>query len=365
MAITGILSVLSTLQYNNLIIIVPKNEENLSVELNRTLNLFSSFIIAILSFLSFYLFPNFLRADEFDLIFFTIPFSVFLSGQNQVYRTFANRKKEYNHIVVNTVVVSLLTPLLSIFFGYIIDGPWGLFISLIVGQLVGYSYLYINLKRKYTLSLTFNFKKLFTFAKKHKEFPQFILGTEFLGTYVRKLPVLLLSKFFGLEIVGIYNLAVRMLSLPSQFIGNSVSEVFRQKISEISDSEKEMKKTYKDTFLLLFSLVIIPFITIQLFGPELFDFFFGDNWKKSGEISKILVWQFSLQMIISPLSFMFILKKKMKETFYCHIYLVLSSLAIFYLFKSNLNMILSTYVLNYCLIYLYYLRRSYSFTSHV
>lgn len=368
MATTGIIAVFSTLQYLNTILIAKtEDESSIALSLNRFLNIFLSLLCLLLVFPIYYLIPNLLNAQEFGAYFFLIPLSIYFNGQNEIFKTYANRKKEYNIILINTILIAVVSPLLSIPLGLIFDGPFGLFFSLIFGQFTAYVFLLLSLKKKYNLDLkTTEFKTLYSYAKENLNYPKYILPTEFLGRYARQLPVFMINRFFGLEVLGVYNLAVRMLGLPSQLITGSISSVFKQRVAQEIATFGQAIKLFNKTLLSLAAVVVLPIIVITLFGPELFGFVFGEKWIAAGEMSRILIWLFSVQMIVSPLSYLFLVRNRMKETFYCHIYILVSCLCIFYwsgaIMKYSLNTTLIFYVVNYCLVYGYYLIRSFQFS---
>lgn len=368
MATTGIIAVFSTLQYLNTILIAKtEDESSIALSLNRFLNIFLSLLCLLLVFPIYYLIPNLINAQEFGAYFFLIPLSIYFNGQNEIFKTYANRKKEYNIILINTILIAVVSPLLSIPLGLIFDGPFGLFFSLIFGQFTAYVFLLLSLKKKYNLDLkTTEFKTLYNYAKVNLNYPKYILPTEFLGRYARQLPVFMINRFFGLEVLGVYNLAVRMLGLPSQLITGSISSVFKQRVAQEIATFGQAIKLFNKTLLSLAAVVVLPIIVITLFGPELFGFVFGEKWIAAGEMSRILIWLFSVQMIVSPLSYLFLVRNRMKETFYCHIYILVSCLCIFYwsgaIMKYSLNTTLIFYVVNYCLVYGYYLIRSFQFS---
>jgi O-antigen/teichoic acid export membrane protein len=368
MASTGIIAVFSTLQYLNTILIAKtEDESSIALSLNRFLNIFLSLLCLLLIFPIYYLIPNLINAQEFGAYFFLIPLSIYFNGQNEIFKTYANRKKEYNIILINTILIAVVSPLLSIPLGLIFDGPFGLFFSLIFGQFTAYVFLLLSLNKKYNLDLkTTEFKILYNYAKENLNYPKYILPTEFLGRYARQLPVFMINRFFGLEVLGVYNLAVRMLGLPSQLITGSISSVFKQRVAQEIATFGQAIKLFNKTLLSLAVVVVLPIIVITLFGPELFGFVFGEKWIAAGEMSRILIWLFSVQMIVSPLSYLFLVRNRMKETFYCHIYILVSCLCIFYwsgaIMKYRLNTTLIFYVVNYCLVYGYYLIRSFQFS---
>jgi O-antigen/teichoic acid export membrane protein len=349
---------------NTILIAADDEEAKISMLLNRFINIILSLICCLFVIFIFFITPNLLNFSEFGLYVFLLPISIFLNGQNEIFRVFANRKKEYNLILTNTILISVISPLISIPTGLLVNGPFGLFFSLIIGQITAYFFLSFRLKRTYNLKLSFKkFNLLVAYAKKHIDFPKYILPSYFMGRMAKQLPVFMINRFFGLEILGVYNLATRMLGLPSQLLTNSISEVFRQRLSEEIIKTNQAVQLFKKTFTSLALILTLPLFIILLFGPQLFTLFFGQNWVAAGQMSQILIWYYSFQMAISPLAFIFTIRKKLQEELYIHIYLIFSCLLIFYfssvIFKLDLNSILVIYVINYCLVYVYYFVRSF------
>ena len=161
MATAGVISVFSTMQYLNTILIAADDEEaKISMLLNRFINIILSLICCLFVIFIFFITPNLLNFSEFGLYVFLLPISIFLNGQNEIFRVFANRKKEYNLILTNTILISVISPLISIPTGLLVNGPFGLFFSLIIGQITAYFFLSFRLKRTYNLKLSFkNFKE--------------------------------------------------------------------------------------------------------------------------------------------------------------------------------------------------------------
>lgn len=368
MATTSVIGVFASLQYSNSILIAEDKDEWNSITLSRLLNILVSLGVLILTIISFFLFPNFLNAEKFGLYFFLIPLTVFLSGQNELFRIFANRKKEYKVIQVNTIILAVTVPLLSLILGLLYDGPLGLFISLILGQALAYFLMYFKILKKYRLNLTMKRRKrLYIFAKNNIGFPKFILPSYFLGRFARQLPTFFFNRYFGLEVVGVYGLAVRMMELPSQIVTNAISEVFRQKVSENINRKLSNKGLFKKTFIILFMMTILPIIIITFFGPDLFAWLFGEKWAVSGDYAQVLIWLYSIQLISSPLSYFFLANKKLKETFFIHCYLFSTTLIVFYftipILKMNLISVLIIYSINMALVQSYYLWKSFKMSK--
>ena len=367
MAITGVIGVVGSLQYLNVVLIEKKDSDAINaIWLNRVIN----FTFSLLCLLVLYIFktPIYKALDNSTLekfIWFA-PITIFLGTQNGILVLWANRKKEYNLIVINSVITALSVPIISISVGLYNNSALGLFLGLFASQTLPYIVLNFGLNRKYNLGLKkINLSTIKFLVKKHIDFPKYVMPSEFINRFTNQLPVLAINYFLGPAQVGVYSLAQRMLGLPIQFLGSAIGTVFQQKATSDYNTAGNCRNVFLKTAKILFAISIVPFIAILIFGPELFSFFFGPKWLESGSISRLLVPLFFGKLIVSPLSFMFHLTGRQKQTFYWHIWMLISNLLIFLvLFKTTLNLelVILIYSLNYFVIYLFYFYKSYTFT---
>jgi O-antigen/teichoic acid export membrane protein len=236
-------------------------------------------------------------------------------------------------------------------------------VGLLVGQSLPALILLIGLVKKYEIGISkLNFslvKKLFF---RHIKFPIYTLPAEFVNRFSNQLPVFMLNHFVGTGAVGVYNLAMRMLGLPISFIGGAISTVFQQRASEDFNRTGSCRAIFIKTFKSLSLISIIPTIIIIVLGPDLFQWAFGQNWREAGVYARILIFMMMLKLIVSPLSFMYFIFNQLKQDFFNSSYLLVSSLLIFYYFFSNyrINEGLLIFSINYSIIYLIVLFRSYN-----
>ena len=368
MAIVGVIGVFSTMQYTEAILLEKADEGAKEILwLNRIINIGFTLISVLLIIVLSPFVGKWFNNEGITNWLFLIPISIFFTGQNAILRVWANRKKMYKILALNSILISLLVPLVSITTGYLIAGPLGLFLGLLTSQVVPALVLLYSLSSRFELnkrSVMFNSRLVF-FAKKYIDFPRFNLFSEFVSRFSNQLPVFMLSSYLGPGVVGLYNLSVRMLSLPVQIIGNSISEVFKQRAAEDYSSKRNCKKVFIKTLKSLSVISIVPFIVLLLFGPSVFSFVFGEEWRQSGVIAQLLSVMYVLKFIASPLSYVYIIVQKLKEDLFWHIWILFSTAIIFYMginYKADYQAILMIFSINYGLVYLIYILRSYSFS---
>ena len=368
MAIVGIIGVFSTMQYDHAILLEKEDEDaKTAMWLNRIVNLGVTVLTLILVFFFGKSFAALMGNESLAPWLFFAPISIFFAGQNQIFSVWANRKKKYKILTFNAILTAALVPIISVSIGLLNNGPLGLFLGILASQVFPSLILLFLLTRKDDLGFQFlQINKIKGTAKNYKKFPIYSVPSTFIGVFSQQLPVFFLSMTFGPALVGLYNLCVRMLGLPTQLIGNALATVFRQRAVEDYNEKGEFRSIFLKTLQAL-TLVSLPMVALVVFfGPQLFGFVFGNEWRVSGEIGTVLIVLFALKMISSPLSYAYYIRERLQENTLLHVYILISTISVFYLaqaFGLEYLPTLLIYALNYSLIYTLYLFRSYFFSK--
>lgn len=365
-AVSSVLGTFSTFQYVQLVLLERKNDYAFNaLWLCRLINIvFSLFVLFAILLLSVFI-ENWITNELFAKWLLLLPLTIFLRGQNEIFCVWANRCKEYNVLVVNGIILAVVTPLVSISLAYILSDETGLFLGLILGQIVSLLVLTFKLKRIYKFGFEkINFGTIKIMAIENKKFPLFLMPTEIVNRVNNQLPIFLISKFFGAGAVGLYSLSIKMLEIPLRFIGNAIGNVFRQRASQDYVELGTCKRVFLKTSLILFLVSACPVVLIGLFAPKIFLFVFGSEWMSAGVYAQLLIPMIFFKLIASPVSYVFYIYKKLKEDFIIHIYMLISSwfiLSYFYT-KGHLESGIFWFAMNYSMVYIYTWIRSYRFT---
>lgn len=368
MAIVGVAGVFSTMQYIQPILLEKEDDDAKKVMwLNRTINIVVTTIVALVVFLFGDYFGKLFGNEAIMPWLYLAPISIFFTGQSQIFSIWANRKKKYKILSFNAILTALLVPAVSISIGLYNNGPLGLFLGLLVSQVAPTIVLLITLTRHDDLGVKyFDWPTIKEKVKEYKNFPMYSLPSEFINRLTNQLPVFMLSAYAGPAVVGVYNLCVRMLGLPIQLIGSAITRVFQQKATEDYNKLGNFENIFVKTFKTL-SIVALPgLFVILILGPQLFAFAFGEEWRESGVFAQILIFMFVLKLIVSPLSYAYYIKDRLREDMIIHLYVLVSMAIIFVVGFNTLvdyKSVIILYVINYSLVYLVYLVRTYNFSK--
>lgn len=364
------LSALGNSHYISAILVADTDEDSSKLfSLSMLIDVFLTILIFLIIFFFTDSIINFFKASNtFYYTIWLIPLTVFVMGLNAAFTQWAYRYKKFKVVSANRAFRALITVLFQTFFGIYFKNIQGLILGFFIGQLLAVLVLTYNCLKIDNNLLSFqSYKGLKSLAIKYKIFLKFQTFSDVINTVTQQMPNFLLSKFaISPADLGLYGQANRVIIAPSSLITGSVADVFKQKANEDFQKNGNAIGIFKKTRKLLFFVMIIPSILVAIFGPSIFAFLFGEEWRQSGVYGQIIMIMVFPKFIVSSLSYMYIIARKQKENFYLHIYILISTLLSFYLgyyfFKTTEAMLLF-FSINYAVIYFIYYLRSYTFAK--
>ncbi|HFU75306.1 MAG TPA: lipopolysaccharide biosynthesis protein [Arcobacter sp.] len=355
-AITGLFSVVASGRYE-LALMLPKKEED-------ALNIFALGLVLILGLSSLLLLSililhqylvGILKNDAIGTWLYFIPLAVFFIGLFNLLSYYNNRMENYKDIAHATIVKSIILAVVQIVVGLMKSGAMGL----ISGQLA--SSFFANLRLLKNIVTTHNIWhivskiKMIALAKKYKDFPKFQAPHALLNTFSTYIPVYLFTPFFGLTVVGLYTLSTRIVLSPMMIIAGASAKVYNQKVTQLYNKKED---AYGFTVRFLRSLVekiLIPFVVIVVFSPDIFAFVFGEDWREAGVYTQILAPWLMLAVIGSTVSFIPNLINMQKKAFIVSIVLSIITLISLYIgvLVNNIYILLMLLSLSNSIIIIY------------
>ena len=93
-----------------------------------------------------------------------------------------------------------------------------------------------------------------------------------------------------------------MLGVPSRVFGNSISQVYFQKISASKNEDKNVLSIFNKTLKRLTFISLPIFLILFFIAEPIFDFVFGEEWRIAGTYAKIILPMSAVRFISSALS---------------------------------------------------------------
>lgn len=217
-----------------------------------------------------------------------LAFYVMTTNQINMLYSWLNRKGRYNVLLFNPIIAPLVNNGLVIILGLTGFKNVGLFVGLIVSQLVTLIHMFRKMdKIDYKLRKT-DIKEI---IQRNKDFILFQYPATMMNTVVGNLPVQILSACFGNVVVGYYSMAMKLLNIPSNIISTSMSRVYFREATNVHHSGGNARAYTLKLCRLVMTIYLIPIVGILVLGNWAIPFFLGADWVPSVDYIKIMaIW---------------------------------------------------------------------------
>jgi O-antigen/teichoic acid export membrane protein len=256
---------------------------------------------------------------------FAVPLAALFYGGYQSYSFWQIRSRNYVVISGSRIGQSLTNSGLSLGLFYSGLGINGLVIGNVLGHFSAFFYSFMATRDRLKGFWNNRFSELRELGSKYSDMPRVNSIHALSDVGQTTAVVLLITSFFGSVSTGLYGLTIRILQAPLNMMGNSLSMVFYKEVAEKSANKHHIYKLLISTVKTLLLISIPVFLVILVFGPDLFSFVFGSEWREAGVYAQILSPWLFLNFISSPLSNLPIILNKQRMFF---IYSLIGNLAV-------------------------------------
>ena len=172
------------------------------------------------------------------------------------------------------------------------------------------------------------------------------------------MPIFIITKFYSHSIVGMFSLTFRMLNIPSNIISSAIAQVLFQKIIEIShNNPKQLVSYIVKLFFILIILYLPIVILLIIFGEDLFEWFFGYQWREAGSYAGYLGIAFAIRFAVSPLSAVLGLEKNIKiGVIWQLFYLCTTTCTLLFFINFSFKIFLTAFIFHEIVLYLIYMK---------
>ena len=291
-AVAGVIAAAVTLEYSQAIMLPREKEDALGL---LAVSLFSTATVTCLTLIACLVAPqavNGLMKTQGVLPLVLLVIATLISGTNHAWQAWAVRVKAFTQTSTSQAVRSLCGKGATIGFGLVGAGAPGL----ILGNVVGNAAASINVFRVLRPDLRLlrrqvNASSMLKLAREFRDFPVYSASQAVINALSAGLPVLILTRFFGLSVAGSYAFALNVLTFPMGFVLSALRQVLFQKASESQHEGRSLLALYVRVTATLFGMALLPTAIILVWGPQLFGWFFGAQWHTAGEFSRsLIIW---------------------------------------------------------------------------
>jgi O-antigen/teichoic acid export membrane protein len=306
MNILNIVVIFSTARYDQAILL-PKSDRD-SMNLLGLSGLISVGVSVVLLLLLVPLNPvicRWLGSDEISTWLYFVPLSTLLVAWFTILKNHANREKQYRLIAGANIGQSMGNSLTKLGLGFVVAGAAGLIVGVVSGQLVGFLVFFAFLLSALRKRISWlSFSEMRRLGRKYSLFPKFNMWQALINNLSAAFPVFIFSSFFSTTIAGFYTFGFMIIHRPVHLLVNAFYQVIFQRFVEKGHKKESILPELYLFIRRAIQVMLLPFILMGIFAPEIFGFVFGENWTEAGVYARFMLpWIFMMGLAM-PLSFM-------------------------------------------------------------
>ena len=231
--LVAIISTVAQLALHEAILLEEKDADaatanllSISVSMVMTMLILVAVLFIPESFFIYYLGP------EASKLLLWLPATIFISSIYGCFYTWWIRQELYTDLAKNKIILGVSTAVIQISIGLIgLDAIGFVWANLIGTTLAAILLLNKTVKDMIKINHIFNLSSALISFKKHKKLAFFTMPAGLVNTSASYLPDYFINFFFGINSLGQYSLATRMVNMPLSFLSVSVQDIFRQEAS--------------------------------------------------------------------------------------------------------------------------------------
>lgn len=269
------------------------------VKLSIYIGVVLSLFISLGSFIYFTGIDGFISPFESVVfVFFILVIQVF----SNVFKSYNNNIGDFKTMTSVIVMRRFAEEVSMTVFGLLGWKAIGLLVSRVIGQYFGMKREIKNIKKKFINILSVQRKDMVEAYNIHKRQLYYSAPAALMNAGSYSLISLVIGKFFGLEVLGVYAISFAVLGLPLSVISGNVSKVYFSEASKEYAKKGVFNESTNKTLIFLILFGIILFFVMYYLFPMIVPFIYGDKYEMSGFMIRILSPMFAIRFVSSAIN---------------------------------------------------------------
>jgi O-antigen/teichoic acid export membrane protein len=219
-----------------------------------------------------------------------IPLALFVSGLHTIISFWCVRCQLFALMATMRLISIVGTLSVQLILGYTTGGPNSLLWAFTLGQAAAGAYgvwkspilikeIIARLRRR---------QGPWAAARAYRAFALVSSPSGIVNTLGLQLPALALPWLYGPAVTGSYSLAQRVLGQPILLLGEAAHYVFWGHAARLAVADpRKLRSSFIRTNAIL-AAVATPLAVLPFYGPEMFGFVFGTEWRQAGAFAGLL-----------------------------------------------------------------------------
>ena len=318
LALLGIVSLFTCLQYDNAVVVAPDHD----VPYLLLLSSICAFSWALLAYFVIYIYIWTVECHILVSlgIYWALPPLLLTYSHYVLLTNYRLRNNELNRVSYGRIIYYGGTSILQLLAGILFNGQALAFlVAQIIAAFVSVVYLMpwrsiVNRLAKEKVTFKVARIEVIRVARIYSNFPKFQMPGSVLNAISLHLPVIFMRAAFSEAWAGWYFVAWRILAAPTVLISHAVGQIFYRDSAERERSGLAQGKALETIVFNLFRISFIPAVALGVTAPFFVHVFLGEEWAPVGTILRILLIGMQVTFFTSPVS-MFLNVKGMQAGF--------------------------------------------------
>lgn len=267
----------------------------------------------------------------------TLGLSVFFEGFQRATEQLFLRENRIKTVSLSLKIQAFSQFTITLFFGYFINGFWGL----VLGQILGSFFKgFVYWKELNQLLLTsdkieYQLDAYKTVLKKYAHFPLYSIPSNWLNITSKEVTPLILVSFFSVELLGFYAMAQKLIRIIPSVIYGPFSGIFVKNAAEkIRNNEPVFPFVLKNT-LVLFGISILCAVLFYFLPDEIYVYLLGSKWNGISVYIRTLIPWLIILIPYSTISNLFDLTNKLRLEMILFLFVFLVRIGVIYYFSTQ------------------------------
>lgn len=209
---------------------------------------------------------------------------ILFNGFGKVFQTIKMKELEFDFISKISIATAFLGFVVSICLAYLKFGVYSLVYGVLVQSLFAQFIYMIAGFGKNKIWFHLNFTEIKDFIR----IGLYQLGAQILDFISTKIDVFLIGYFFGMQNLGIYNIAKELILKPYQIINSLVSNVASSAFSKMQKNISQIKENYSKIIEIVCLISFPIYICIFIFSEQIVDILYAPSFWEVSFFLKVL-----------------------------------------------------------------------------
>ncbi|MEZ5244091.1 MAG: oligosaccharide flippase family protein [Acidimicrobiales bacterium] len=300
LAVTGVAIVVSSLRYEQAIVVAESDEEASAVaQTSAALVVVVVTLTSVLALAGGHALASFTNSEDLQHVLWLVPPTIAAGGINQILVSWATRRGDFEALSRSKAAQGIGMAATQLLSGWLFNGPIGLVAGITVGWIVGTIMLLPSAGDLHLTSLRLSWAA----AVRYRRFPQLGLLASLLNRGALEIPAVALAALHGPEVAGAFLIANRVVATPTRLVTEAAYQVYVNEASRLQrETPGELGVLFNRSLRRLALLSIPPALLLSTIGPWSFGLVFGGDWSDAGDYVRLLSLVLVAMLVTQPVA---------------------------------------------------------------